>query len=241
MKKRFVPCLALLTAAACVSEMPKPIVPGPGPGYEACATLSTEAGKRAQHASGLGWAFVIAGVGAAAAGTHVIPLDGTLTRRETLTAASLVAGGALLAIIGRAFLQRSDAASTLAGEAAAILGERDGNDPIREGHAISRCNIARSAWDRSRTDSSEVARALLDEQKKTTKAAEAGKQTAEAEKKTAEAETKIAEAETKAAEAKTETRAAEAEAELREFQLRVTPYLRKDLPPKKLEELVAPH
>jgi hypothetical protein len=168
MREKFVPCLVSLAAAACAAGMPKPIDPRSGHGYDGCADFKAYASKRASRSSALGWTFLISGAGATAAGATVLPLDGTLSRREKLVAGSLVAGGVLLLTAAQAFFKRSDAASTFAGEAASVAGERDGGKPIADDLMAAKCNAALGAWERSRTDSSAVAAALLQDQKTAT-------------------------------------------------------------------------
>ena len=127
---------------------------------------------RATSTSGWGWAFSLAGVGAVVTGTVVMPIDNDLSGRGKLVAGALTAGGALLVTVGQAWLKRSDAASTLAGEVEGILGDRTDGKAIDEPVAVARCDAALGAWDRSRADASELAANLLQDQKKTTKAAE---------------------------------------------------------------------
>jgi len=161
-----------LFAAACGSLSSPIVLTAPGQGYRDCARLSVDARIRATDTSGWGWAFSIAGAGAAATGTTVLPLDGTLSRSEKIVAGSLVAGGALLFAIGQAWIKRSDAASTLAGETAALLDNAKPDDTHSEAITVGKCNAALGAWERSRTDGTAVAASLLQDQKAETKAAE---------------------------------------------------------------------
>jgi len=141
-------------------------------GYDFCRKVSRTARLRSVKDQGFGWGFAILGVGATATGT-IIPLskDGPLTFSNKVVSASLTAGGLALIAASRAWFNRSDAASRLAGATAAVLGERDGAGKdasatiISEQVAGSKCNVALGAWESSRSDSSAIATALLDKQK----------------------------------------------------------------------------
>lgn len=167
-------CCLAFSAAAC-NSFPQPLVPGgsSGDGYLGCRQISVRARDRASADSALGWTFSITGASAVAAGTTVIPLDGSLTRSEKIVAGSLAVAGALLVTVGQAWFKRSDAASTLAGEAAAILGNSDAEGASRESGVVQKCNIALGAWERSRTDASELSTHLLQDEKKEAEVAKA--------------------------------------------------------------------
>jgi hypothetical protein len=175
MKGLFVSCLAALAATGCAA-LPLQINPHANhrEAFDGCTTLTRWAEKRASQTASAGWTFAIAGVGAAAAGTTVIPLDGTLSNHEKMAAASLVAAGALLLKVSQAWFHRSDAASTLASETAATVGTREDDQPLTGEQLAAKCNTARSAWDKSSTDATAVAATLLQEQKKE-KAADAAR------------------------------------------------------------------
>jgi hypothetical protein len=161
-----------LSATACGS-LPKPIDPAfaPRAGYKSCQDISMSARVRASTTSGWGWAFSIAGAGTAVTGATVFPLAGDLSPREKIVAGSLTAAGALLFAVGQAWIKRSDAASTLAGETASILGEGSADDSKAEQTVVKKCNVALGAWERSRTDASGVTTTLLQKQKEETAAA----------------------------------------------------------------------
>jgi hypothetical protein len=167
MKGLFVSCLAALAATGCAAIPPK-IHPhaSHNEAFKGCSDLNTWAEDRASQTASAGWTFAIAGASAAAAGTTVIPLDGTLSNHQKMAAATLVAAGALLLKVSQAWFHRSDAASTLAGETAATIGTREDDQPLTGEQLAAKCNTARSAWDKSSTDATAVAATLLQEQKK---------------------------------------------------------------------------
>jgi hypothetical protein len=175
MKGMFVSCLAALAATGCAA-LPPHINPHAShkEAFDGCTTLTRWAEHRASDTASAGWTFAIAGVGAATAGATVIPLDGTLSNHEKMAAASLVAAGALLLKVSQAWIHRSDAASTLASETSAIVGTRDGDQPLTGEQLAAKCNTARSAWDKSSTDATAVVSTLLQDQKKE-KAADAAR------------------------------------------------------------------
>jgi len=166
--------------AAC--DVGNPIKPDfkLGEGYNGCLEISKRARKRAGWTNELGWIFSAAGTGATVTGATIIPLDGELTRRERIVSASLIGGGAILVAIGQAWFKRSDAASILAGATAGALGDAKGQAPgegsadptSHERSVVSKCNLALSAWESSRTDATAVANSLLNRQESDEKKAQ---------------------------------------------------------------------
>lgn len=143
---------------------------GAGDGYEHCRRTASSARDRAFNASVGGWTLTAFAVGAGTAGT-IVPLASTngLSWGEKVASATLMASAGAMIIGAKALFQRSDAASMLAGEAASVLGAKNGDGPsagfISHEEAGARCNLAISAWEKSRQDANALASTLLDQQR----------------------------------------------------------------------------
>jgi hypothetical protein len=156
-----------------------PARPGdlPKDGYEYCQRISATARVRASRLAVEGWALSIAGAGASAAGAAwPLAKSDELAFKQKFGSASLIAGGALVFALGRALLDRSDAASKLAGETASILGETVDQDgkKIRIGPdaADSKCSAAMGSWETTRSSATAFASQLLETKKAEAKASE---------------------------------------------------------------------
>jgi hypothetical protein len=102
----------------------------------------------------------------------LIPLSkaGKLDFDAKFGSAALIAGGGILIALGQAILNRSDAASKLAGATASNLGETQTTGEKREiipaTDAGAKCSIALGAWESSRADATAIASTLLEAEKK---------------------------------------------------------------------------
>lgn len=149
----------------------------PRDGYEYCQRISGSARVRASRTASWGWTFSILGAGASLSGA-LIPLSkaGKLDFDAKFGSAALVAGGGILIALGQAILNRSDAASKLAGATASILGETQTlsetqttgakREIIIARDAGAKCSIALGAWESSRADATAIASTLLEAEKK---------------------------------------------------------------------------